>query len=232
MTLKKAKKKTVKKLENGFTQTPNHIIMDKNLSASEKLVLIGLKMHDFKNSNESYPNQETLAEELNLSLSTVKRALVGLVDKGYLAVRKKENEDKWDSNIYTFLYDSSTTKAKKTPKLKKVVKPKEIIERPEVTKVIDLVKDYIGREDLSYPDAESIYKASDENIVLIERGLKNITNPKKIVKTYDYLSTVVTNEKNKEETELKKAMGSNRFSKREYTGSTDISGCSMDIWDY
>lgn len=81
---------------NGFTRVSNVFLVRKDLTIYEKMVVIVIKMHKM-NKNYCWPSEETIAKEANCSISTVKKALKGLIEKGL--VRKTRNK-KYRSNVY------------------------------------------------------------------------------------------------------------------------------------
>ena len=89
-----------------FTIIIDDIIYDKNLTAYEKLLYVILKTYTNKNTNTIFPSHKTLSENMNVSIFTVKKAIQGLIEKGYL--KKKSGKrgikgTKDTSNTYTLI---------------------------------------------------------------------------------------------------------------------------------
>lgn len=70
-----------------------------NITAYEQLILYRLSEYA-RGKDRGFPSKENLADSCNISLSTVKRALVSLQEKGILIVEKSESNRPY--NIYVF----------------------------------------------------------------------------------------------------------------------------------
>lgn len=100
--------KTILNLETNmhFTIVMDYIIYDTNLTIYEKMLYVILKSYTNKNSNTVYPSHNTLSEKMNVSVFTVKKAIEGLIKKGYLkktSGRKSIKGEKDTNNIYTII---------------------------------------------------------------------------------------------------------------------------------
>jgi Helix-turn-helix domain len=73
---------------SGFTQIPNFIINNKNLSASAKLVYAKLLSYAW-NNNYVYPGQETMAEETGIGKRSIVRFIAELENLGFLEVQRR-----------------------------------------------------------------------------------------------------------------------------------------------
>jgi DNA-binding MarR family transcriptional regulator len=71
----------------GFTQLPNILIRNKDLTANAKVVHSALLSYAWYN-NAVFPEQETLAEEIGSTRSTVNRAIIELEDNGWLEIQR------------------------------------------------------------------------------------------------------------------------------------------------
>ena len=89
----------------GFTQVPNSIINNKNLSAKAKLVYAKLLSYAW-NNDRVFPGQERMAEEIGMGTRTVVRATKELQKKGFLAVKRR---GLGKTNVYT-LYHTAKSK--------------------------------------------------------------------------------------------------------------------------
>ncbi len=74
-----------------FTVIIDDIIYDKKLTAYEKLLYVILKTYTNKNTNTIFPSHKLLAENMNVSIFTVKKAIEGLIEKGYLKKKSGKN---------------------------------------------------------------------------------------------------------------------------------------------
>jgi len=72
----------------GFTQVPNHLLNSKGLSPIAKLVYAKLLSYAWHN-NLVFPGQETMAEDIGSSKSSVNRGIQELEEKGWLSVQRR-----------------------------------------------------------------------------------------------------------------------------------------------
>lgn len=80
-----------------FTMIPNLFIERTDCTIYEKMVYISIKKHQMRNPH-SWPSHKTIAREARCSVSTVKKAIKVLVEKGWIEkTRSKEHR----SCIYT-----------------------------------------------------------------------------------------------------------------------------------
>ena len=90
----------------GFTQVPNHLLNSKDLSPIAKLVYAKLLSYAWHN-NLVFPGQETMAEAIGTSKSTVNRGIQELEDKGWLNIQRR---GQGKTNLYVLTH---TVRAKK-----------------------------------------------------------------------------------------------------------------------
>jgi predicted transcriptional regulator len=90
----------------GFTQVPNYLLNNKDLSAVAKIVYAKLLSYAW-NNNRVFPGQETMAEDIGSSKSTVNRGIQELEDKGWLEI---ERRGQGKTNMYILFH---TVKPKK-----------------------------------------------------------------------------------------------------------------------
>ncbi|MBQ7794845.1 MAG: helix-turn-helix domain-containing protein [Clostridia bacterium] len=90
------------KLKESYTNILNKLITDKNISEAEFRILCYLLMRA-GNQDICYPSLNTISKDIDISLSTVKRAIPELVDKGYLKkINRKRKNGSSTSNLYKF----------------------------------------------------------------------------------------------------------------------------------
>ena len=90
------------KLNNNFTNILNKLITDKNITTAEFRILCYLLMRA-GNQDICYPSLNTISKDIDISLSTVKRAIPELVEKGYLKkINRKRKNGSSTSNLYKF----------------------------------------------------------------------------------------------------------------------------------
>ena len=76
---------------NSFLIVAKAMAADKQISATEKLLLAQLLDHRNKRTGQCNPNQTTLARELGIGLRTVRRSLSRLCKHGWLAIQRGQN---------------------------------------------------------------------------------------------------------------------------------------------
>ena len=90
------------KLKDNFTNILNKLITDKNITTAEFRILCYLLMRA-GNQDICYPSLNTISKDIDISLSTVKRAIPELVEKGYLKkINRKRKNGSSTSNLYKF----------------------------------------------------------------------------------------------------------------------------------
>ena len=75
-------------LANGFTIIPNIVFKRRDLSAYAKLVYIALLSYAWQ-QDQCFPGQARLADELQISVDSVQRALRQLQDRGLLRITQR-----------------------------------------------------------------------------------------------------------------------------------------------
>lgn len=92
-------------IQIGYGPVPHAVVCDSGLSTTERLVYVGLLMHDWAEKDRSghrkgkvWVGQRTLAKELGVSYATVRRAIDKLAKRGYIDV---DHGFKGKSNTYT-----------------------------------------------------------------------------------------------------------------------------------
>ena len=90
----------------GFTQVPNFILKNGELSSNAKVAYSILLSYAWTN-DRVFPGQERMADDMGVSRPTVTKAITELVKAGYLEV---ERRGQGKTNIYTLHH---TVKAKK-----------------------------------------------------------------------------------------------------------------------
>ena len=99
-------------LRAGFAAFPYLVMNDTDLSVGARFTYAMLLQFAWQEGS-TFAKQETLAEKIGVSLSTVKRYLYELRDTGYISIDRKDRR-----------YNNTYTLKKLSPKLKKRPKPK------------------------------------------------------------------------------------------------------------
>ena len=84
----------------GFTQVPNCLLNQANLSFAAKVVYAKLLSYAWHN-NRVFPGQETMANELGTSQPTITRAIQELEDNGWLEIQRR---GQGKTNVYVLKY--------------------------------------------------------------------------------------------------------------------------------
>ena len=84
----------------GFTQIPNYLLNDPDLSASAKIVYSKLLSYAWHN-NAVYPGQETMAAEIGLARTTVIRSLQELEKSNWIESKRR---GLGKTNVYILKY--------------------------------------------------------------------------------------------------------------------------------
>jgi DNA-binding MarR family transcriptional regulator len=84
----------------GFTQVPNFILNNPELSFAAKVVYAKLLSYAWDN-NRVFPGQDTMAEEVGTSQPTVARAINELQQRGLLAITRR---GQGKTNLYVLKY--------------------------------------------------------------------------------------------------------------------------------
>ena len=83
-------------LKNGFTQFMNNLLLRKDIDTYEKLILICLIMHQM-HKEVCFPSEKTLAIECSCGVSTIKKRIKSLEEKGLIKIERRHQK----SNRYT-----------------------------------------------------------------------------------------------------------------------------------
>ena len=94
-------------LQKGFTQVPNHILRDADLSTGAKLAYAVILSYAW-NNDYCFPGQERLAQDMGVSDRSVRTYIKDLEDSGFLEV---EQRGLGKTNIYSVNF--VVTKSKK-----------------------------------------------------------------------------------------------------------------------
>lgn len=89
----------------GFTQVPNMVLNNRELSFAAKVVYAKLLSYAW-NNNRVFPGQETMADEIGTSRPTVTRTIEELVKAGFLEVQRR---GQGQTNIYTLFHTVKKT---------------------------------------------------------------------------------------------------------------------------
>lgn len=93
----------------GFTQVPNVLLNNTELSFSAKVVYSKLLSYAWYN-NMVFPGQETMAVDIGSKRSTVNKAIQELGDKGWLEINRR---GQGKTNIYILKHTVGSNKHKK-----------------------------------------------------------------------------------------------------------------------
>ncbi len=85
---------------DGFTQVPNFILKNKNLTVGEKMTFAMFLSYTW-NNDSCFPGQEKLADDIGVARRSVNTFVKGLEKKGFLTIQRR---GLGKTNIYTLKY--------------------------------------------------------------------------------------------------------------------------------
>jgi len=85
---------------HGFTQVPNFILKNKDLSVGEKMTFAMFLSYAWHNQS-CFPGQDKLAEDIGVTRRSVNTFVQGLAKKGFLTIQRR---GLGKTNIYTLRY--------------------------------------------------------------------------------------------------------------------------------
>ena len=153
-----------------FLQIDFNLITDTKITSNEFRIYAYLLSLYNDNKKCSYPSLETIANKLNISLTTVKKSIKRLVELGYMKIEKKKT-DRGFFNTYTSF--KNMIKKKINKKSSKKAKANKVT--PVDLKEIELISNETG---LEKEKAEQLLK---------------IAEPKKILEVYEYAKSRAKN---------------------------------------
>lgn len=92
----------------GFTQVPNFILKNKNLTVGEKMTFAMFLSYAWHN-DRCFPGQEKLAKDIGAGVRSVNRFIKGLEKKGFLTIQRR---GLGKTNIYKLTYQVKSTKSR------------------------------------------------------------------------------------------------------------------------
>ena len=153
-----------------FLQIDFNLITDTKITSNEFRIYAYLLSLYNDNKKCSYPSLETIANKLNISLTTVKKSIKRLTELGYMKIEKKKT-DRGFFNTYTSF--KNMIKKKINKKSSKKAKANKVT--PVDLKEIELISNETG---LEKEKAEQLLK---------------IAEPKKILEVYEYAKSRAKN---------------------------------------
>ena len=85
---------------DGFTQVPNFVLKNKNLTVGEKMTFAMFLSYAWHNES-CFPGQDTLATDIGVTRQSVNTFVKGLERKGFLSIKRR---GLGKTNIYTLRY--------------------------------------------------------------------------------------------------------------------------------
>ena len=153
-----------------FLQIDFNLITDTKITSNEFRIYAYLLSLYNDNKKCSYPSLETIANKLNISLTTVKKSIKRLAELGYMKIEKKKT-DRGFFNTYTSF--KNMIKKKINKKSSKKAKANKVT--PVDLKEIEVISNETG---LEKEKAEQLLK---------------IAEPKKILEVYEYAKSRAKN---------------------------------------
>lgn len=152
-----------------FLKLDTNLITDTSINSNEFRIYTYLLSLYNQEKNCAYPSLETISEKLNISLSTVKRAIKHLAELGYISIEKKKAQI-GNHNIYTKLKHLIGAKKTEVTNIKTFEEIKE--EKIDNHENVRLVRKYVD-VDKSKVMREMLTLMSKKNV---REGIKNFNN--------------------------------------------------------
>lgn len=152
-----------------FLKLDTNLITDTSINSNEFRIYTYLLSLYNQEKNCAYPILETISEKLNISLSTVKRAIKHLAELGYISIEKKKAQI-GNHNIYTKLKHLIGAKKTEVTNIKTFEEIKE--EKIDNHENVRLVRKYVD-VDKGKVIREMLTLMSKKNV---REGIKNFNN--------------------------------------------------------
>lgn len=157
-----------------FLKLAHELITDKNITSHEFRIYTYLLSLYNENKKCAYPSMNTISEELNISIATVRRSIKKLVELGYMTIEKKKciagNYNTYRN--FKFLINGIVEATKKVVNkvINKVVEPKQ--EKSIIDEILNNKVEVVNEpvEEISEYSLEH-----QEKISLVMKNVKKLT---------------------------------------------------------
>ena len=186
-----------------FLQIDFNLITDTKITSNEFRIYAYLLSLYNDNKKCSYPSLETIANKLNISLTTVKKSIKRLAELGYMKIEKKKT-DRGFFNTYTSF--KNMIKKKINKKLSEKAKDNKTTpvdsngEKPldgqvHVDELLDSATPELQDNKVTPVDPKEVELISNETGLEKEKAeqLLKIAEPKKIIEVYEYAKSRAKN---------------------------------------
>lgn len=186
-----------------FLQIDFNLITDTKITSNEFRIYAYLLSLYNDNKKCSYPSLETIANKLNISLTTVKKSIKRLAELGYMKIEKKKT-DRGFFNTYTSF--KNMIKKKINKKLSEKAKDNKTTpvdsngEKPldgqvHVDELLDSATPELQDNKVTPVDPKEVELISNETGLEKEKAeqLLKIAEPKKILEVYEYAKSRAKN---------------------------------------
>lgn len=185
-----------------FLQLDFNLITDTRITSNEFRIYAYLLSLYNDNKKCSYPSLETIANKLNISLTTVKKSIKRLVELGYMKIEKKK-ADRGFFNTYTSFKNMIKKINKKSSKKAEDNKTKPVDSNGEkpldgqvhVDELLDSATPELQDNEVTSVDPKEVELISNETGLEKENAeqLLKIAEPKKILEVYEYAKSRAKN---------------------------------------
>ena len=185
-----------------FLQLDFNLITDTRITSNEFRIYAYLLSLYNDNKKCSYPSLETIANKLNISLTTVKKSIKRLAELGYMKIEKKKT-DRGFFNTYTSFKNMIKNKINKksSKKAKDNTKPvdsngeKPLDGQVHVDELLYSAASELQDNKVTPVDLKEIELISNETGLEKEKAeqLLKIAEPKKILEVYEYAKSRAKN---------------------------------------
>lgn len=185
-----------------FLQIDFNLITDTRITSNEFRIYAYLLSLYNDNKKCSYPSLETIANKLNISLTTVKKSIKRLAELGYMKIEKKKT-DRGFFNTYTSFKNMIKKINKKSSKKAEDNKTKPVDSNGEkpldgqvhVDELLYSAASELQDNEVTSVDLKEIELISNETGLEKENAeqLLKIAEPKKILEVYEYAKSRAKN---------------------------------------
>ena len=185
-----------------FLQIDFNLITDTRITSNEFRIYAYLLSLYNDNKKCSYPSLETIANKLNISLTTVKKSIKRLAELGYMKIEKKKT-DRGFFNTYTSFKNMIKKINKKSSKKAKDNKTTPVDSNGEkpldgqvhVDELLDSATPELQANKVTPVYPKEVELISNETGLEKERAeqLLKIAEPKKILEVYEYAKSRAKN---------------------------------------
>lgn len=123
--------------EKPFTIANSDLLLNKELTVNDKMIYLYLRLYGGQN-RLAFTGLERMAEEINLSINTIRKSLKHLEDKSYIKITKEKQKHGYFLNNY-HIYDPHNNKPDNVTNIKENTK-KELPQQDSPNRNVDIME--------------------------------------------------------------------------------------------